>query len=227
MLVDLAYLGRLRRSLWRTGPSWPRAAVVTPAVVAVLGALAAYGYTPAARAEEQDPVAGLEARAEWVGLQLERVQGIYAAELAPLERVLLTHRDNPALARRIAVALYREGRAAGIAPDLLLAVLLVENPWVNPAAISPVGARGLMQVMPLHRGEWPPCAPRLDDVDANICHGARIFAAYLEQQGGDLERALLRYNGCVRGTNTPDCGRYADQVFARFGRTSVAGAALD
>ena len=29
--------------------------------------------------------------------------------------------------------------------------------------------------------------------------------------------ALLRYNGCVRGTNTPDCHRYPSRVLARAG----------
>ena len=38
--------------------------------------------------------------------------------------------------------------------------------------------------------------------------------------------ALLRYNGCVRGTNTRDCGRYPDVVrreVLRSARTICAG----
>ena len=104
---------------------------------------------------------------------------------------------------------------------MLLAVLLVENPALEPKARSFVGAVGLMQVMPFHAGEWRPCAPDLEDVDANVCHGARIFAHYLGATNGDLDRALLRYNGCVKGTNTPDCGRYPTRVFARAGRASL------
>ena len=102
-----------------------------------------------------------------------------------------------------------------------LAVLLVENPALDPSARSFMGAQGLMQVMPFHRGKWPPCEPRLDDVESNICHGASIFASYLKQTGGDVDRALLRYNGCVHGTNTPNCHQYANHVFARAGRASV------
>jgi hypothetical protein len=30
--------------------------------------------------------------------------------------------------------------------------------------------------------------------------------------------ALLRYNGCVKGTNTPDCGQYPGRVLARASR---------
>jgi len=78
-----------------------------------------------------------------------------------------------------------------------------------------------MQVMPFHLGHWPQCAPSLDDVDANICHGARIFAHYFQEERGNIDRALLRYNGCVRGTVTPDCEDYPYHVFARAGRASV------
>jgi hypothetical protein len=35
---------------------------------------------------------------------------------------------------------------------------------------------------------------------------------------GTTTAALLRYNGCVRGTNTPDCHRYPSKVLARAGR---------
>jgi soluble lytic murein transglycosylase-like protein len=104
---------------------------------------------------------------------------------------------------------------------LVLAVLLVENPWLDPKIRSPVGAVGLMQVMPLHMGNWPACEPDLEDIDANICHGARIFAHYFDRTRGDIEQALLRYNGCVRGTNTPNCHQYPYHVFARAGRASV------
>jgi soluble lytic murein transglycosylase-like protein len=103
----------------------------------------------------------------------------------------------------------------------LLAVLLVENPWLETGARSSVGAQGLMQVMPFHRGKWRACAPRLDDIESNICHGAQIFAAYLSEEKGNMDRALLRYNGCVKGTNTPNCHQYPTHVYARAGRASL------
>jgi soluble lytic murein transglycosylase-like protein len=135
--------------------------------------------------------------------------------------VLLQYRDDPALVSTIARSVVQEANAAGLEPRLLLAVMLVENPWLDPAAESPVGAVGLMQVMPLHEGEWSGCPPDLRDIRANICHGARIFAHYVERADGDVDRALLRYNGCVNGTNTPDCHRYPYHVYARAGRASM------
>jgi soluble lytic murein transglycosylase-like protein len=145
----------------------------------------------------------------------------YRSTVAPVERVLLRYGADRELAERVAVALVRESNVVGLDARLLLAVLLVENPWLDPVIRSPVGAVGLMQVMPFHRGQWQGCAPDLEDVDANICHGVRIFAHYFRQTGGDLDRALLRYNGCVRGTNTPNCHQYPYHVFARAGQASL------
>src|SRR5690606_12687338 len=116
-------------------------------------------------------VAVLEERAALVGAAYEKVERSYEEDVAPIERVLLQYRNEPELVRRIAVSLTRAGRANGIEPRLLLAVLLVENPWLNPGAESFMGARGLMQVMPMHRGQWG-CGDSLEDVDSNICHGA-------------------------------------------------------
>lgn len=166
-------------------------------------------------------VAELQQRAELAARALAAAALDYEREAAPMMRVLLHYGAEEVLADRVALSLLREARRVGVEPRLLLAVLLVENPWIDTLARSPVGAVGLMQVMPFHRGNWHPCPPELEDVEANICHGARIFAHYLQAERGDVERALLRYNGCVRGTNTPDCHRYPYHVYARAGRASI------
>ncbi len=180
----------------------------------------AYGSVVGAAASAPS-VERLIERAERAERLWRGVESYYEREIAPIERVLLSYRDDPELARRIALALVSEANALELEPRLLLAVLLVENPWLDPTAASAVGAIGLMQVMPQHRGKWPPCEPDLEDVEANICHGARIFAHNFRQADGDVERALLRYNGCVRGTNTPDCHTYPYHVYARAGRASI------
>jgi soluble lytic murein transglycosylase-like protein len=113
--------------------------------------------------------------------------------------------------------LVREGRDAGLDPRLLLSVLLVENPALDSAAVSFVGAVGLMQVMPFHAGQWGCPDGDLRIPDVNICYGARILAHQLRRAKGNLDVALLRYNGCVRGTNTPDCHLYPLKVYRRAG----------
>jgi soluble lytic murein transglycosylase-like protein len=163
----------------------------------------------------------LEDRVRRVTAGWSELEDYYRSAVAPIERVLLRYGAAPELAERAAVALVRESNGVGLDARLLLAVLLVENPWLDPTIRSPVGAVGLMQVMPFHRGQWQGCEPDLEDVDANICHGVRIFAYYFRQTGENIERALLRYNGCVRGTNTPNCHQYPYHVFARAGQASL------
>lgn len=128
--------------------------------------------------------------------------------------ILSRRNANKSLVHRISAALVKEGRRRNIESQLLVGVLLTENPWLDPQAKSPVGARGLMQVMPFHAGKWGCRSADLFDVDSNICHGVAVLADNL-QRSRTLHQALRGYNGCVRGTNTPDCWRYPGIVYKR------------
>ena len=121
------------------------------------------------------------------------------------------------LVRRISRAIVREARRQQVPPSLIAAVLVTENTTLKPEAKSSVGALGLMQVMPMHAGAALCGSSDLTDVDSNICHGTLILARNLRRTP-TTRAALLRYNGCVRGTNTPDCHRYPSKVLARAGK---------
>jgi soluble lytic murein transglycosylase-like protein len=141
-----------------------------------------------------------------------------AAEVRrPIERYLGRFSDDRLLVRRISGAILRESRRQQVPPSLIVAVLLTENTTLRPEAESSVGARGLMQVMPFHAGARLCNSDDLVDVDSNICHGTLILARNLRATSTSVA-ALLRYNGCVRGTNTPDCHRYPGRVLARASR---------
>ena len=115
-------------------------------------------------------------------------------------------------ANRIANAVIREGGKRNLDPALLIGLLIAENAKLDPQARSNVSARGLMQVMPFHAGKWKDCPSRdLADIDSNICYGTSILAD-LVRRSPSMQRALLRYNGCVRGTNTPNCYTYSGKV---------------
>lgn len=223
--MEVRYILKLLRSVLNVAPvrNWPvRPAVALPGVTLAIVMLFAAARAPGVLGfafEPRTPTDLLVLRANEVKVALDSVDHIYEDEVAPLERVLLTYRNDPRLARRVATSLVREARRAGVKSDILLAVLLVENPWINPSARSPVGARGLMQVMPGHRGQWRACPNSLDDIESNICYGAQIFKDYLRQTG-DVRTALLRYNGCVLGTNTPNCHEYPSIVLARATRAT-------
>ncbi len=161
----------------------------------------------------------LEARSARLNEGARWIEARYERDIEPLTEILTrpgfrTDADEE-LRVRIALALQREARATGISAELLASVLAVENPWLDLDRRSPVGAVGLMQVMPFHAGTLGCPSADLEDLDANICHGARVFARYLQRSQGDVRRALLRYNGCVRGNNTPDCRSYPMKVYAQ------------
>ncbi len=129
----------------------------------------------------------------------------------PLARFLGGRTRNAAMADRIARAIVKESGRLELAPSLLMGVLLTENPRLEAETVSSQGAIGLMQVMHFHAGEFDCESDDLRQVEANICHGAHIFRRYLTRTG-NVQRALLRYNGCVASVNTPNCHRYPAKV---------------
>lgn len=133
-----------------------------------------------------------------------------------LEAYFARFNDDRMLVRRISRAVVREARRQQVAPSLIAAVMVTENTNLKPQARSSVGALGLMQVMPMHAGAALCGSSDLMNVDSNICHGTLILARNL-RRSRSTTAALLRYNGCVRGTNTPDCHRYPSKVLARAG----------
>ncbi|MEO8194756.1 MAG: transglycosylase SLT domain-containing protein [Gemmatimonadales bacterium] len=128
-----------------------------------------------------------------------------------ISQVLRRYTRNGEVADRIAEAVITEGRRKKIDPALLVGVMLVETDNLDPRAKSFVGARGLMQVMPFHRGQWGCKSKDLYNIEGNICHGVSVLADAIKN-APNLRVALQRYNGCVRGSNTPGCGSYSRKV---------------
>jgi soluble lytic murein transglycosylase-like protein len=134
----------------------------------------------------------------------------------PLAVALARRSGNPEIAEQAAVALVHEAERLRLSPSLLGAVLLIENTPLDPTAVSSQGAIGLMQVMPVHRGSYG-CPADLVNVETNICHGASILK-HMVRRTTSLPLALKRYNGCVRGRNTPRCYRYPVRVLRTASR---------
>lgn len=132
-------------------------------------------------------------------------------EYRPLASFIGQRTKDLRKADRIARAIMKESERLEVAPSLLMGVLLTENPRLEAETVSNQGAIGLMQVMNFHAGEFDCESDDLMQVESNICHGAHVFRSYLKRTG-DVQRALLRYNGCVASTNTPNCHRYPGKV---------------
>jgi soluble lytic murein transglycosylase-like protein len=210
--------------------AWVRLAVVAwgtgtfpvPLGSAFVEASAVTGTPPSSTAAALDDVTR---RLDSLDAEIDELRLLAAREVDPLVRVLTgrTETTRPR-AVQIAVALVREGRRTGIEARVLLAVLLVENPWLDTHVLSSAGAVGLMQVMPFHAGGWGCAGTDLTDLDINICHGASVLAHALVLSGGDLDRALLRYNGCVLGPDLPPpCHRYPEWVRSRLAHVNDVG----
>ena len=141
---------------------------------------------------------------------LER-QVVARFEHWPLARIFFSRTRERGISERIARAIVKEANYLQVEPSLLAGVLLTENAPLDVDARSSQGAIGLMQVMGFHAGEYDCDSNDLLQVEANICHGARVFGYYLKRTGS-VRRALLRYNGCVSGSSTPNCRRYPSKV---------------
>jgi soluble lytic murein transglycosylase-like protein len=88
-----------------------------------------------------------------------------------------------------------ESRRAGLQTELVLGLIQVESAF-RKYAISKVGARGYMQVMPFWMrliGDGEPS--RLFHMQTNLRFGCVILRHYLDVERGDLYMALGRYNG--------------------------------
>lgn len=166
-------------------------------------------------------VAEVAARAGSLSRDLDRIDEFYRLEVQPIEEILSPFHPDDVWVRRVALALVTEGHRAGVDPRVLASVVLVEDPMLDADVQSSQGAVGLMQVMPFHAGQWGCGSDDLTDLDTNVCHGARIFRSYLTRANGNIDKALLSYNGCVRGLNTPGCNMYPSQVFANAGRAAL------
>ncbi len=100
---------------------------------------------------------------------------------------------------RLAETLLREARARGVSPSLVLAVIQIESGYYN-FAVSPVGALGLMQIMPA-TGQmlahdlgiaWRGPSMLFDPI-VNVRLGI-AYLAWLHREYGNLSTALAAYN---------------------------------
>ena len=110
---------------------------------------------------------------------------------------------------RIADGVWSASEKHGLSVPLLVGVLMVENPWLDTTAVSPAGAIGLYQVMPLHRDEWD-CKGTMQSVSGSVCRGAAVLADMMRRHGNERD-ALLGYNGC----RSAGCRSYHNKVVAR------------
>ena len=152
--------------------------------------------------------------------------------------LLRTGKVTPHRARALADVAVREAYTRQIPPALVLGVMLTENDQLRSSARSNVGAIGLMQV---HPKPWSTLSRKfgsnISTDSTNLKYGIYILgwvagraADAVDHRDDAWRRALLRYNGCVAGKNTPNCHTYPDVVrrqVQRAAKSSCRGADFD
>ena len=112
-----------------------------------------------------------------------------------------------------------EASRAGLDPSLVLGLIQVESAY-RKYAVSMVGARGYMQVMPFWTGVIGDSdRSKLFHMQTNLRYGCAILRMYIDMEGGSLYLALGRYNGS-RGR--PE---YPNAVLAAWKQWQLAPAA--
>lgn len=120
-------------------------------------------------------------------------------------------------------SVHYEATRAGLDPQLVLGLIQVESGF-RKYAVSSVGARGYMQVMPF----WVKLIGRpennLFEMRTNLRYGCTILRHYLDIENGDLFRALGRYNGSLGQPEYPNMVRAAWEKNWSWGPTVIGPA---
>ncbi|KQT36265.1 transglycosylase [Methylophilus sp. Leaf414] len=100
-------------------------------------------------------------------------------------------------------SVHYEATRAGLDPQLVLGLIQVESGF-KKYAVSSVGARGYMQVMPFWVKSIGANEHNLFDMRLNLRYGCTILRHYLDIERGDYYRALGRYNGSLGKPEYPN-----------------------
>jgi len=145
--------------------------------------------------------------------EFERDRAAFSADLVKTGRMTQERADS------VAFYAVRESYLNAIPPAVVFGVMLTENAKFVSNALSNVGAVGLMQVYPKI---WLKALKNKFGSDiasdsTNLKYGIYILKQYIKSDSGtvkpnDVSSGLLKYNGCVKGTNTPNCKTYPNKV---------------
>jgi soluble lytic murein transglycosylase-like protein len=133
---------------------------------------------------------------------------VYLRWLGAMSDRMRRYKSDARTREEFLATLWYETRRAGLDASLVLGLVQVESAF-RKYAISVVGARGYMQIMPFWArliGDGD--VPKLFHMQTNLRFGCVILRHYLDREKGDLYMALGRYNGS-RGKP-----QYPNAVFA-------------
>lgn len=133
---------------------------------------------------------------------------MYLRWLGTMSEKLRKRKPDWEVRRDFLQTIWYESKRAGLDTSLVMGLVQVESAF-RKYAVSSVGARGYMQVMPFWTrviGDGDP--GKLFHMQTNLRFGCVILRHYLDREKGDVYMALGRYNGS-RGRDP-----YPNAVFA-------------
>lgn len=110
---------------------------------------------------------------------------------------------DPQARRRLLTNIQYETVRAGLDTQMILGLIEVESAF-RQYAISGVGARGLMQVMPFWQRYIGKPEHNLFDIRTNLRYGCTILRHYRNVENGNIVRALARFNGSLGSNKYPN-----------------------
>lgn len=140
-------------------------------------------YTPETETAEIEPYIAPETVVE---TETEFVEDIYVPDY-----VEVIPEADPIIETDIDALIVQVASEYGLPWELVRAVCFVESGF-DANAISSTGDYGLMQVSYINHG-WLGLENPLDPYE-NLCAGCTILKAALDNSGGDITKALMRYN---------------------------------
>jgi soluble lytic murein transglycosylase-like protein len=146
-----------------------------------------------ARSKEPEPL--LSSRFNY----LDSSKPLTAGQARIVSYLAKRYRVSPEAVESIVRLAFKVGKEEKVEPTLILAIVGIESSY-NPFAASPVGARGLMQVMPeIHQDKFEALSPR-DwsplNPEMNMRVGAKIIREYTRRTGS-VETGLRWYVGAA------------------------------
>ena len=128
----------------------------------------------------------------------------YLRWLTAMSPRLLKKKPELQVRQEFLQTVWYESRRAGLDITLVLGLIQVESNF-RKFAVSPVGARGYMQVMPFWtRVIGDGDAGKLFHMQTNLRFGCVILRHYLDRERGDVFLGLGRYNGSRGKALYPD-----------------------
>jgi len=120
------------------------------------------------------------------------------AWLSAMSQRLAKHMADQRTREDFLTTVQYEAKRAGLDPQMVLGLIEVESRF-RKYAVSRAGARGYMQVMPFWVVLIGDADHDLFKLRTNLRYGCVVLRHYLDIEGGDIYRALGRYNGSLGG----------------------------